>query len=357
MSDNKLYKIDLPNEVPTNIDDYKKQNYLLQKIPLFSLGFDGIKLANWNENNIELPYIIAGSIIEFDGNIYEARNDIIFIDECDSTLKDRYIVFYKNNEDDYLQVKIANNNFPAYIATMRGFYNLSNDIVTEKYLRVSMKKENMDYRSKSYWDKDDINRIGNSGGGALKKYSMLYKIPGTFTFEYPMNAESVIFDIMAAGGGGGGYKFTSTTATAGGESKIMVSGNNITICGGGKPGGDAAGTGWVGTIGIGGVATGRGTLYNGNSASGRNAGASKSTTNAIGGNGGDGADNYASNPNGGGGGAGACAIVEILRSELGSSNTVTIVVGSRGNASPHGSNQQIRQTSGENGSIYLEYYA
>ena len=262
VSDNKLYKIDFPNEVPTNIDDYKKQNYLLQKIPLFSLGFDGIKLANWNENNIELPYIIAGSIIEFDGNIYEARNDIIFIDECDSTLKDRYIVFYKNNEDNYLQVKIANNNFPAYIAAMRGFYNLSNDIVTEKYLRVSMKKENTGYRSKSYWDKDNINRVGNSGddgGGALKKYSMLYKIPGTFTFEYPMNAESVIFHIMAAGGGGGG--------------------------------------------------------------------------------------------------AGACAIVEILRSELGSNNTVIIVVGSKGNASPHGNNQQIIQTPGENGSIYLEYYA
>ena len=346
MSDNKLYKIDFPNEEPTNILDYKKQNYLLQKIPLFSLGFDGIKLANWNENNIEIPYIIAGSIIEFDGNIYEARNDIIFIDECNSTLLDRYIVFYKNNEDDYLQVKIANNNFPAYIAAMRGFYNLSNNIVTEKYLRVSMKKENTGYRSKNYWDKDNINRVGNSGddgGGALKKYSMLYKIPGTFTFEYPMNAESVIFHIMAAGGGGGGYKWTSTTATAGGESKIMISGNNITICGGGTPGGDAAGTGWVGTVGIGGLATGRGTLYNGDSASGRNGGSSKSSTNAIGGNGGD--------------GAGACAIVEILRSELGSNNTVIIVVGAKGNASPHGNNQQIIQTPGENGSIYLEYYA
>ena len=55
--------------------------------------------------------------------------------------------------------------------------------------------------------------------------------------------------------------------------------------------------------------------------------------------------------------AGACAIVEILRSELGSNNTVIIVVGTKGNASPHGNNQQIIQTPGENGSIYLEYYA
>ncbi len=76
----KLYLIEKPSEIPTSIDDYRKQNYLLQIIPQLSLGFDGVKLGNWGSDNTEHPYILAGSIVEFLGDLYEAKEDIYLND-------------------------------------------------------------------------------------------------------------------------------------------------------------------------------------------------------------------------------------------------------------------------------------
>lgn len=361
----KLYKIPLPSQEPVSIDDYKKQNYLLQIIPQLSLCFDGMKLGNWDSENRGLPYVLAGSVIEFNGSLYEAKEDIIFIDECPATPIDRYIVFYQDNDDtNYIKVKMANNNFPSYLSQKRGFYKQNSNSFFEKYLRVYMKKEKGMYHSKMYWDKDDVNRNVEGDDSALKKYTKIYSTPGTFTFPYPMNAESVVFHIMGAGGESGnlvwvpsGNQMYVSYARSGGLSKLLVDSNTITTCNGGQggalsfifpidptnPGGQV--TGVRKSNGIGGTATGSGKLFNGNKGVNQQGGMPPNKTLATGGRGGNAKDKTYSS-----GGSGSCAIVEVLRSELGSSNTVTLTVGARGSGS------SSNQNPGQNGSVYVEWY-
>ncbi len=360
MSD-KLYLIPKPNNEPQSIDDYKRQNDLMYKIALLSLGFDGIKLGNWGSDNRNLPYILAGSVIEFDGELYETQNDIELIDECSDDITDRFIVFYK--EDDSLKVKIANSNFPSYVSSKRGFYHIDATNGLEKYLRVSFSFEVGLYHSKKYWDKDDINRSDdNSSTGGLTLHSQTFTTVGTHTFDFPLNATSVTFHIMGPGGRAGSSivihigAFSSSMPApshSGNKSEIQIEGEVITTCNGGYNGGYTVGAWYespqyistyaVGVGGPGGIASGKGTLYDGNAGSNGNTtsltgGIPPSNTLATGGKGGDATSSMLSS-----GGSGSCAIVPILRDALGNSNTITIEVGEG-------------VGTGQNGSVYVEWY-
>ena len=374
MSENKLYLIEKPSEEPTSIEDYKRQNYLLQKIPLLHLGFDGVKLGNWNESNTEHPYILAGSIVEFLGDLYEAKNDIFINEDRSTQFETRYIYFWRSNDDrGHINVALANNGvtFPSYNPSLRGFYTEGVSVLNEdtynKFLRIHFKFVNTGdgeylyfqytYVSKKYWDKDDVNRIGDSGGGALKKHTKTFSVPGTFNFEFPMNAESVIFHIMSGGGGGGGFGSADngSFATAGGTSKITLNNSDITVCDGGNAGNE----GYVSPAesdGVGGVTTGKGLKYNGNNSNGYKGGSPKDVTNATGGKAGNGRKNKGSIPDAGGGGSGACAIVEVLRTELNNAKNIVVTVGVKGKASTKGHNAQVLATDGENGSVYVEWH-
>ncbi len=376
-----------PNEEPLTIDDYKNQNNFMYKGMQLALGFDGIKLGNWGSENTGLPYILEGSVLEFLGLLFEAKENIYLTDTCSTSVTTRYIYFNLdtqniNSIDDIkLSVVVASGDFPPYFPEWRGFY-FAQSIYIRKYLRISMsyQKETNKYWAKRYWDKDDVNREygnssngGDSSGGGLKSYNELITTPGTHSFAYPMDAESITIIIAGAGAGGGG--FNSSHGTNGGLSKITVGGVDLLTCNGGKAGQGSISGGIVGSFGgdggEGGTGTGRDIIDkggNGNNGCRRTDGLASNgmggTNGLTYGNGGNGiylhwSSSIESGKYGGGGGAGAIGKIEILRSQLGSATHIIIVVGKGGAAGSKGtwSNSYIDATAGQNGVASIQYYA
>ena len=124
-----------PEENPSNLlDSYRQQNIIMQKMRMLHTAFDGIKLNHWSDTDRELPDILAGSICEFEGRLFETNQIIKLIDNITDVKEDlRYIklVIHRDNEDsnnDYLTVEIAsgsskgNEDFPNYDYENRGFY-------------------------------------------------------------------------------------------------------------------------------------------------------------------------------------------------------------------------------------------
>ena len=365
-----------PEENPSNLlDSYRQQNIIMQKIRMLHTAFDGIKLNHWSDTDREFPDILAGSICEFEGRLFETNQIIKLIDNITDSNRDlRYIklVIHRDNEDsnnDYLTVEIAsgsskgNEDFPNYDYENRGFYvKNDNNIIIEKYLRLSMKYDASlgGYVEKKYWNINDFQRKGLT----LKRKTVNFGV-GTHEFNFPSDVNSITVHICS-GGGGGYYGILDTAGTAhtvGGDSKILINDKAITTCTGGgilyKTGSGAleiAG-------GKGGVASGQGKLINGNNGTitrwnnkNHNTGAvfSNNTTLASGGNGGNGSiEGYGS----AGGGSGSAAIVDVTRSMLGSAGKIKIIVGAGGNGGTNSNNHGVTANGekGQDGSAVIEY--
>ena len=357
------------------LDSYRQQNIIMQKMRVLNTAFDGIKLNHWGDTDRELPNILAGSICEFEGRLFETNQIIKLIDNITDSNRDlRYIklVIHRDNEDsnnDYLTVEIAsgsskgNEDFPNYDYENRGFYvKNDNNIIIEKYLRLSMKYDASlgGYVEKKYWNINDINRKGQT----LKRKTVNFSV-GTHEFTFPSDVNSITVHICS-GGGGGYYGILDTAGTAptvGGDSKILINDKAITTCTGGgilyKTGSAAleiAG-------GKGGVASGQGKLINGNNGTitrwnnkNHNTGAvfSNNTTLASGGNGGNGSiEGYGS----AGGGSGSAAIVDVTRGMLGSSSKIKIIIGTGGNGGTNSNSHGVvaNGEKGQDGSAVIEY--
>ncbi|WP_416487899.1 hypothetical protein [Brachyspira hyodysenteriae] len=366
-----------PEENPSNLlDSYRQQNIIMQKIRMLHTAFDGIKLNHWSDTDRELPDILAGSICEFEGRLFETSENIQLYDNTTDSNKDlRYIklVIHRDNENssnDYLRAEIAGgysemlgNRFPDYDYDNRGFYvKDENNIIKEKYLRLSMKYDaNLGgYVDKKYWNINDFQRKGLT----LKRKTVNFGV-GTHEFNFPSDVNSITVHICS-GGGGGYYGILDTAGTAptvGGDSKILINDKAITTCTGGgilyKTGSgalDIAG-------GKGGVASGQGKLINGNNGTitrwnnkNHNTGAvfSNNTTLASGGNGGNGSiEGYGS----AGGGSGSAAIVDVTRGMLGSSSKIKIIVGTGGNGGTNSNSNGVvtNGEKGQDGSAVIEY--
>ncbi|MEI0529031.1 hypothetical protein R4J00_10345 [Brachyspira intermedia] len=364
-----------PEETPTNLlDCYRQQNIIMQKMRMLGTAFDGIKLNHWSDDDRELPDILAGSICEFEGRLFETNENIKLIDNITDVKEDlRFIklviVRDSNNKDnDYLRAEIAGgysemlgNGFPSYDYENRGFYvKDDNNIIKEKYLRLSMKYDaNLGgYVDKKYWNINDFQRKGLT----LKRKTVSFGV-GTHEFNFPDDVNSITVHICSGGAGGyyGLLDKVGTEPTAGGNSQILINNQAITTCQGGQI---AVKTGTI-TLngGKGGVPSGQGKLINGNNGtstiySGKNpnTGAvfSNNTTLASGGNGGNGSINgYAS----AGGGSGSAAIVDVTRSMLGSAGKIKIIVGAGGNGGTNSNNHGVTANGekGQDGSAVIEY--
>ena len=364
-----------PTENPSNLlDSYRQQNIIMQKMRMLHTAFDGIKLNHWSDTDRELPDILAGSICEFEGRLFETNQTIKLTDNISSggAIKQdlRFIklviVRDSNNKDnDYLRAEIAGgysetvgNRFPTYDYENRGFYNLdSNGRCSEKYLRISMKYDSNlgGYVEKKYWNINDINRKGQT----LKRKTVNFGV-GTHEFNFPSDVNSITVHITSGGGGGCVY---SSEGASGGNSQILINDKVITTCGaggGGKSGnideklGERAGSG--------GVATGSGKLIQGVQGEALNrlstnriakGGKLNNITLASGGNGGDGGAVTGAFTGTAGGGSGSAAIVDITRAMLGTSQKIKIIVGAGGAA---GITERFNDSKkGEDGSAVIEY--
>ena len=257
-----------PEERPSSLlDSYRQQNILMQKIQLLHTAFDGIKLNHWNDSDRELPDILAGSICEFEGRLFETNQTIKLLDES-SAEGLRYIKLViirdaDNSNNDYLEVQVVYNNFPSYDYNNRGFYNLdSQGRCLEKYLRVSMKYSQPlgGYVEKKYWNINDFDRKGT----VLKRKTVNFGA-GTHEFAFPSDVNSITVHITSGGGGAGmGILDTGSNgyhnATDGTSSQILVNGGAITTCGGG---GGGKMTGLSSISASRGIASGQGKLYQG----------------------------------------------------------------------------------------------
>ena len=364
-----------PTENPSNLlDSYRQQNIIMQKMRMLHTAFDGIKLNHWSDTDRELPDILAGSICEFEGRLFETNQTIKLTDNISSggAIKQdlRFIklviVRDSNNKDnDYLRAEIAGgysetvgNRFPTYDYENRGFYNLdSNGRCSEKYLRISMKYDSNlgGYVEKKYWNINDINRKGQT----LKRKTVSFGV-GTHEFDFPSDVNSITVHITSGGGGGCVY---SSEGASGGNSQILINDGAITTCGGGGGGksgsiGDSLGE----RGGSGGAATGNGKLIQGVQGEALNrlntnriakGGKLNNITLASGGNGGDGGAVTGAFTGTAGGGSGSAAIVDITRAMLGTSQKIKIIVGAGGAA---GITERFNDSKkGEDGSAVIEY--
>ena len=227
-----------PSENPSNLlDSYRQQNIIMQKMRMLHTAFDGIKLNHWSDTDRELPDILAGSICEFEGRLFETNQTIKLTDNISSggAIKQdlRFIklviVRDSNNKDnDYLRAEIAGgysetvgNGFPTYDYENRGFYNLaSNGRCSEKYLRISMKYDSNlgGYVEKKYWNINDIERKGQT----LKRKTVNFGV-GTHEFNFPSDVNSITVHITSGGGGGCVY---SSEGASGGNSQILINNKN-----------------------------------------------------------------------------------------------------------------------------------
>lgn len=344
------------------LNSYRQQNIIMQKMRMLHTAFDGIKINHWSDSDRELPDILAGSICEFEGRLFETNETINLSDpslsEGSRFIKLAIVRDANNSNNDYLEVQVVSNNFPSYDYNNRGFYHLdSQGRCLDKYLRLSMKYSSASggYVEKQYWNINDFQRKGL----ILKRKTVSFGA-GTHEFTFPSDVNSITVHICS--GGGGGYyglgQQAGTAPTAGGDSQILINDRAITTCQGGQIAVKTGTTTFSG--GTGGVPSGQGKLINGNNGTvtrydqiNPNTGAifSNNTTLAKGGNGGNGSTvGYAS----GGGGSGSAAIVDITRSMLGASQKVKIVVGVGGAAGVNPSNN-ANGARGQDGSAVIEY--
>lgn len=354
-----------PEENPSNLlNSYRQQNIIMQKMRMLNTAFDGIKINHWNDSDRELTDILAGSICEFEGRLFETNQTIKLLDNSRAEGL-RYIKLVivrddNNSNNDYLEVQAVSDNFPSYDYNNRGFYKLdSQGRCLEKYLRLSMKYSQAlgGYVEKKYWNINDFQRKGT----VLKRKTVNFGA-GTHEFAFPSDVNSITVHITSGGGGAGMGIFETGSngyhhAANGTNSQILVNGIAITTCGGG---GGGKLTGLARVSASGGRASGEGKLINGNNGTvtrynqiNPNTGAifSNNTTLAKGGNGGNGSTvGYAS----AGGGSGSAAIVDITRSMLGASQKVKIVVGAGGAAGVNPSNN-ANGARGQDGSAVIEY--
>lgn len=364
-----------PSENPSNLlDSYRQQNIIMQKMRMLHTAFDGIKLNHWSDTDRELPDILAGSICEFEGRLFETNQTIKLTDNISSggVIKQdlRFIklviVRDSNNKDnDYLRAEIAGgysetvgNGFPTYDYENRGFYNLaSNGRCSEKYLRISMKYDSNlgGYVEKKYWNINDINRKGQT----LKRKTVNFGV-GTHEFNFPSDVNSITVHITSGGGGGCVY---SSEGASGGNSQILINDKVITTCGAGGGGKSGNIDGKLGErAGSGGVATGSGKLIQGVQGEALNrlstnriakGGKLNNITLASGGNGGDGGVVTGAFTGTAGGGSGSAAIVDITRAMLGTSQKIKLVIGGGGAAGVTAGYKDSKN--GENGSAVIEY--
>lgn len=364
-----------PSENPSNLlDSYRQQNIIMQKMRMLHTAFDGIKLNHWSDTDRELPDILAGSICEFEGRLFETNQTIKLTDNISSggAIKQdlRFIklviVRDSNNKDnDYLRAEIAGgysetvgNGFPTYDYENRGFYNLaSNGRCSEKYLRISMKYDSNlgGYVEKKYWNINDINRKGQT----LKRKTVNFGV-GTHEFNFPSDVNSITVHITSGGGGGCVY---SSEGASGSNSQILINDKVITTCGAGGGGKSGNIDGKLGErAGSGGVATGSGKLIQGVQGEALNrlstnriakGGKLNNITLASGGNGGDGGVVTGAYTGTAGGGSGSAAIVDITRAMLGTSQKIKLVIGGGGAAGVTAGYKDSKN--GENGSAVIEY--
>ncbi|KLI61665.1 hypothetical protein [Brachyspira hyodysenteriae] len=367
-----------PEENPSNLlDSYRQQNIIMQKMRMLHTAFDGIKLNHWNDTDRELPNILAGSICEFEGRLFETNENIklhdcvpLGIDNITDVKEDlRFIKLVivrdvDNKDNDYLRAEIAGgysemlgNRFPDYDYDNRGFYvKDENNIIKEKYLRLSMKYDaNLGgYVDKKYWNINDFQRKGLT----LKRKTVTFEA-GEHEFDFPSDVNSITVHITS-GGGGAGMTIIETgdngyhNAANGGNSQVLINDTAITTCGGG---GCGKMTGLNQGSGLAGKASGQGKLYQGSDGykgtPGRG-GILNSQCLASGGNGGDGIAHNIGDKGSIGGGSGSAATVDINRDMLGASSKIKIIVGA-GGVSGYMDGNPTRMNNGENGSAVIEY--
>ena len=364
-----------PTENPSNLlDSYRQQNIIMQKMRMLHTAFDGIKLNHWSDTDRELPDILAGSICEFEGRLFETNQTIKLTDNISSggVIKQdlRFIklviVRDSNNKDnDYLRAEIAGgysetvgNGFPTYDYENRGFYKLdSQRKCSEKYLRISMKYDSNlgGYVEKKYWNINDINRKGQT----LKRKTVNFGV-GTHEFDFPSDVNSITVHICSGGGGG---CVSGSEGVSGGNSQILINDKAITTCTGGSGGKSGNIDGKLGERGgSGGIASGIGKLIQGvqgealdrlNTNRIAKGGKLNNTTLASGGNGGDGGAVTGAFTGTAGGGSGSAAIADITRAMLGSAGKIKIIVGAGGAA---GITERFSDSKkGEDGSAVIEY--
>lgn len=328
-----------PEENPTDLlKSYRQQNIIMQKIRVLHTAFDGIKLTNWSDSNRELPNILIGSVCEFGGRLFETTDNIVLTDNDDAD-GERFIrleIVRENptadSDGDYLIAEVVSSEMPEYDYYNRGFYSKVDGVIKYKYLRVSMKYDKTlgGYVEKKYWNISDLMRAGIT----FKKHSVSFGV-GTHEFEVPDSANSITVHICSGGAGGGTL---NQYGTSGGASNIFVNGKVITTCSGGTNGYYYNQNNNLKVAqGVGGKASGRGVLINGNSVQGKRVSNSvtlydigavfvNNTTLARGGNGGSSRSKIGPL----GGGSGSAAIVEITRAILGNSKQIKITVGAGG---------------------------
>lgn len=387
-----------PEENLSNLlDSYRLQNIIMQKMRMLHTAFDGIKLNHWNDTDRELPDILAGSICEFEGRLFETDSIIKLYDNINNKDDLRYIklVIHRDNEDsnnDYLTVAIASGSskesedFPAYDYENRGFYvKDDNNIIKEKYLRLSMKYDaNLGgYVDKKYWNINDFQRKGLT----LKRKTVTFEA-GEHEFDFPDDVHSITVHLVSAGGGGAGLvlqgwgqAIEKQYGAAGGDSKVVIADKDIVICKGGGGGtvdttdGSAATSEMRQTGGAGGAVTFDNVMQNlveyrnGSvgltekkyyTQTGHNGGVLIHNTLCFGGYGGRGnyisnndPNNVFSNKGGAGGGAGSCAVITLNRSVLNGAKKVKIIVGSGGVSGDR--TKDVEETKGQDGSALIEY--
>lgn len=351
-----------PEENPSNLlNSYRQQNIIMQKMRMLNTAFDGIKINHWNDSDRELPDILAGSICEFEGRLFETNQTIKLLDNSRAEGL-RYIKLVivrddNNSNNDYLEVQAVSDNFPSYDYNNRGFYKLdSQGRCLEKYLRLSMKYSQAlgGYVEKKYWNINDFQRKGT----VLKRKTVNFGA-GTHEFAFPSDVNSITVHITSGGGGAGMGIFETGSngyhhAANGTNSQILVNGIAITTCGGG---GGGKLTGLARVSASGGRASGEGKLYHGSDGSKGKQGKGgilSSPCLAGGGNGGNGIEHNIGNKDSIGGGSGSAAIVDINRGRLQGTSKIKIVVGT-GGASGYMDNDGTRMQNGENGSAVIEY--
>ena len=354
-----------PSENPSNLlDSYRQQNIIMQKMRMLHTAFDGIKLNHWNDTDRELPDILAGSICEFEGRLFETNENIKLHDSVpagtdnttDSNKDLRYIklVIHRDNEDsnnDYLTAEIASGSskesedFPNYDYDNRGFYvKDENNIIKEKYLRLSMKYDaNLGgYVDKKYWNINDFQRKGLT----LKRKTVTFEA-GEHEFDFPDDVHSITVHLVSAGGGG----TVDTTDGSAATSEMRQTGGA-----GGAVTFDNVMQNLVeyrnGSVGL--------TEKKYYTQTGHNGGVLIHNTLCFGGYGGRGnyisnndPNNVFSNKGGAGGGAGSCAVITLNRSVLNGAKKVKIIVGSGGVSGDR--TKDVEETKGQDGSALIEY--
>lgn len=348
-----------PEENPSNLlNSYRQQNIIMQKMRMLHTAFDGIKLNHWNDTDRELPNILAGSICEFEGRLFETNENIKLIDNITDVKEDlRFIKLVivrdvDNKDNDYLRAEIAGgysemlgNRFPDYDYDNRGFYvKDDNNIIKEKYLRLSMKYDaNLGgYVDKKYWNINDFQRKGLT----LKRKTVTFEA-GEHEFDFPDDVHSITVHLVSAGGGG----TVDTTDGSAATSEMRQTGGA-----GGAVTFDNVMQNLVeyrnGSVGL--------TEKKYYTQTGHNGGALIHNTLCFGGYGGRGnyisnndPNNVFSNKGGAGGGAGSCAVITLNRSVLNGAKKVKIIVGSGGVSGDR--TKDVEETKGQDGSALIEY--